>query len=150
MLLDRTMRPLTHSVPDVVVVVGGGGGGGGGGVLTLTRIIKSAVTGQAPFTLEWRNTPEKYTPKPKVVHACIIADASHESAKRLIQIRVIVPHTACKVSSDKIFDLTSGVCFNFHTVLWKLKLVHLHTGGQFHGPPTTEKYTNNAHNNGGI
>ena len=26
-------------------------------VLTLTRIIKSAVTGQAPVTLELRNTP---------------------------------------------------------------------------------------------
>ena len=28
-------------------------------VLTLTRIIKSVVTGQAPVTLEWRNTPGK-------------------------------------------------------------------------------------------
>ena len=28
-------------------------------VLTLTRIIKSVVTGQAPVTLELRNTPEK-------------------------------------------------------------------------------------------
>ena len=28
-------------------------------VLTLTRIIKSVVTGQAPVTLEWRNTPRK-------------------------------------------------------------------------------------------
>ena len=43
-----------------VVVVGGGfsgsgpggGGGGGGSVLTLTRIIKFAVSGQAPVTLE--------------------------------------------------------------------------------------------------
>ena len=37
-------------------------------VLTLTRIIKSAVTGQAPVTLELRNTlGEKH--KPKAVHA---------------------------------------------------------------------------------
>ena len=28
-------------------------------VLTLTRIIKSVVTGQAPVTLKLRNTPEK-------------------------------------------------------------------------------------------
>ena len=28
-------------------------------VLTLTRIIKSVVTGQAPVTLERRNTPGK-------------------------------------------------------------------------------------------
>ena len=45
-------------------------------VLTLTRIIKSVVTGQAPVTLEWRNTPGKKH-KPKVVHAYIIADAIH-------------------------------------------------------------------------
>ena len=41
-------------------------------VLTLTRIIKSVITGQAPVTLELRNTPipqGKHTNKPKVVHA---------------------------------------------------------------------------------
>ena len=40
-------------------------------VLTLTRIIKSVVTGQAPVTLELRNTPArgKTQTKPKVVHA---------------------------------------------------------------------------------
>ena len=44
-------------------------------VLTLTRIIKSVVTGQAPVTLELRNTPGKtHTSKPKVVHAYIVAD----------------------------------------------------------------------------
>ena len=37
-------------------------------VLTLTRIIKSVVTGQAPVTLNLRNTPVKNT-KPSVVHA---------------------------------------------------------------------------------
>ena len=26
-------------------------------VLTLTRIVNAMVTGQAPVTLEWRNTP---------------------------------------------------------------------------------------------
>ena len=51
-------------------------------VLTLTRVIKSLVTGQAPVTLEWRNTPGKKT-KPKVVHACIIADAIHASARKI-------------------------------------------------------------------
>ena len=45
-------------------------------VLTFTRIIKSVVTGQAPVTLELRNTPgAKHTNKPKVVHAYIAADA---------------------------------------------------------------------------
>ena len=43
-------------------------------ILTLTRIIKSVVTGQAPVTLELRNTPGKKH-KPKVVHAYITADA---------------------------------------------------------------------------
>ena len=33
-------------------------------VLTLTRIIKSVVTGQAPVTLELRNTPGKNTHNP--------------------------------------------------------------------------------------
>ena len=51
-------------------------------VLTLTRIIKSVVTGQAPATLELRNTPEKKH-KPKVVHAYITADAIHASARNL-------------------------------------------------------------------
>ena len=34
-------------------------------VLTLTRIIKSVVTGQAPVTLELRNTPGKITHNPR-------------------------------------------------------------------------------------
>ena len=38
-------------------------------VLTLTRIIKSVVTGQASVTLELRNTPGKTHTQPKVVHA---------------------------------------------------------------------------------
>ena len=36
-------------------------------VITLTRVIKSVVTGQAPVALELRNTPrEKTQSKPKV------------------------------------------------------------------------------------
>ena len=59
---------------DIVVVVV---------VLTLTRIIKSVVTGQAPVTLELRNTPgEKHT-QPKVVHAYITADAIHASTRNM-------------------------------------------------------------------
>ena len=38
-------------------------------VLTLTRIMKSVVTGQAPVTLELRNAPGKEYKQPKVVHA---------------------------------------------------------------------------------
>ena len=38
-------------------------------VLTLTRIFKSVVTGQAPVTLELRNTPVTKHIQPKVVHA---------------------------------------------------------------------------------
>ena len=38
-------------------------------VLTLTRIIKSVATRQAPVTLELRNTLGNNTNKPKVVHA---------------------------------------------------------------------------------
>ena len=41
-------------------------------VIALTRIIKSAVTEQAPATLESRKNPrEKLKNKPKVVHVCI-------------------------------------------------------------------------------
>ena len=51
-------------------------------VLTLTRITKSVVTGQAPATLEWKNTPGKKQSKPKVLHVHILAEASHASAKK--------------------------------------------------------------------
>ena len=64
------------AVVDVVVDVA---------VLTLTRIIKSVVTGQAPVTLEWKDTPGKKHKqnKKKVVHAYIIADAIHASARKI-------------------------------------------------------------------
>ena len=52
-------------------------------VLTLTRIVKSVVTGQAPVTLELRNTPGKNTNKQKVVHAYITADANHASTRHI-------------------------------------------------------------------
>ena len=52
-------------------------------VLTLTRIIKSVVTGQAPVTLELRNTSGKTHTRPKVVHAYIIADAIHASTRNM-------------------------------------------------------------------
>ena len=45
----KASEMLVYRVVVVVVVV----------VLTLTRIIKSVVTGQAPVTLEPRNTPGK-------------------------------------------------------------------------------------------
>ena len=50
--------------------------------LTLTRVIKSVVTGQAPVTLELRNTPGKKH-KLKVVHAYITADAIHASTRKI-------------------------------------------------------------------
>ena len=52
-------------------------------VLTLTRIIKSVVTGQAPVTLELRNTPGKKHKQKKVVHAYITADAIHASTRNI-------------------------------------------------------------------
>ena len=51
-------------------------------VLTLSRIIKSVVTGQAPVTLELGNTPGKKH-KPKVIHAYITADAIHASTRNI-------------------------------------------------------------------
>ena len=48
-------------------------------VLTLSRIIRSVVTGQAPVTLELKNTPGKKHKKTKAVHAYITADAIHAS-----------------------------------------------------------------------
>ena len=47
MLLSIAGIPRPYQLVAVVVV------------LTLTRIIKSVVTGQAPVTLELRNTPGK-------------------------------------------------------------------------------------------
>ena len=52
-------------------------------VLTLTRIVKSVVTGQAPVTLELRNTPGKTHTQPKVVHAYITVDAIHASTRNI-------------------------------------------------------------------
>ena len=53
-------------------------------VVVVARMIKSVVTGQAPVTLEWRNTPGKKTQtKPQVVHAYIIADAIHASSRKI-------------------------------------------------------------------
>ena len=57
-------------VVDVVVVI-----------LTITRIIKCVVTGQAPVTMELRNTPMKQNTQPKVVHAYIKSDAIHASTR---------------------------------------------------------------------
>ena len=51
-------------------------------VLAFIRIIKSVVTGQAPVTLELRNTPGRKRIH-KVVHACIITNAIHASAENI-------------------------------------------------------------------
>ena len=51
-------------------------------VLTSSRIIKSVVTGQAPVTLELRNTPGKKHKQTRGVHAYITADAVHASARK--------------------------------------------------------------------
>ena len=48
-------------------------------VLTLTRIIKSVVTGQAPVTLE----PREKHKQPKVVRAYITADAIHATTRNM-------------------------------------------------------------------
>ena len=40
--------------------------------ITLSRIIKSVLTRQAPVTLEWKNTPGKTQSKPNMIHAYII------------------------------------------------------------------------------
>ena len=50
-------------------------------VVTLTRIINSVVTGQAPVTLELSIPPRKTRTNLKVVHAYITADAIHASYK---------------------------------------------------------------------
>ena len=56
-------------------------------VLTSTRIMKSVVTGQAPGTLELRNTLGKNTNKPKMVRAYITADAIHASTTKHIEVK---------------------------------------------------------------
>ena len=56
-------------------------------VLTVTRITKSVVTGPAPATLGWKNTPGEKTQtqtKTKVLaHACITTDATNASARKI-------------------------------------------------------------------
>ena len=60
-MFDYSLKHHGHkSCPKYVVVI----------VLTLTSIIKSAAIGQAPTTLEWKNTPRKNTSKPK---ACMVS-----------------------------------------------------------------------------
>ena len=48
-------------------------------VFTLTRIIKSVVTGQAPA----EEYPREKHKQPKVVHAYITADAIHASTRNI-------------------------------------------------------------------
>ena len=53
-------------------------------VPTLTRIIESVVTGQAPVTLELRNTPGKNTHNPRwYTHISQLADAIHASTRNI-------------------------------------------------------------------
>ena len=52
-------------------------------VLTLTRIIKFVVTGQAPVALELRNTLGENTNNSKVEHAYITAGAIHASTRNI-------------------------------------------------------------------
>ena len=66
---------LFRNTPGIVVVVVV--------VLTFTRMIKSVVTGQAPVTLELRNTPGKTHTQPKVVRGYITADAIHASTRNI-------------------------------------------------------------------
>ena len=51
-------------------------------VLTLTRIIKSVFTGQAPVSGAEECPREKHK-QPKVVHAYITADAIHASTRNM-------------------------------------------------------------------
>ena len=46
-------------------------------VLTLTSIIKSVVAGQAPVTLEWRNTPRKQNYPLFTPSSCAFVIACH-------------------------------------------------------------------------
>ena len=52
-------------------------------VLTLTRIVKHEVTGQAPVTLGWKSTSGNIQTKQNVIHAHNIADPIHASARKL-------------------------------------------------------------------
>ena len=51
--------------------------------LTLTRIIKSVVTGQAPVTHSGAEEYPREKHKPKVVHAYITANSIHASGRPL-------------------------------------------------------------------
>ena len=73
-LCDQAIQDTRARITYQVIVV----------VLTLTCIIKSVVTGLAPVTLELRNTLRKKN-KPEVVHAYIIADATHASARKVLR-----------------------------------------------------------------
>ena len=72
LLVTLTVAPYGSSI--IVVVF-----------LTLTRIIKSVVTGQAPVTLELRNTPGKTrtTQGGTRIYMYITADAIHASTRNI-------------------------------------------------------------------
>ena len=54
-------------------------------LIIITLIIKLVVTGQAPVTLEWRDTPRKTnTNKSNSGVAYIIADATNNASARKI------------------------------------------------------------------
>ena len=52
-------------------------------VVTLIRIVKSVVTGQAPVTLEWKHTPGTVNTSDVVHLPNPIAEASHASGKNM-------------------------------------------------------------------
>ena len=62
-------------------------------VLTLTRMIKSVVTGQAPVSLEMENTLNKNPSKPKVVHAWknIYTMAPHDAGTHVLRVGQAAP-----------------------------------------------------------
>ena len=63
-------------------------------VLTLTRIIKSVVTGQAPVTMELRNIPEKkhkQTKRGTCMYTCKVEGGGHIVSPAGLPIEQVLP-----------------------------------------------------------
>ena len=69
-----------------------------------SHIIKSVVTGQAPVTLELRNTPGKKH-KPKVVHAYSTADVVHTSTRNIKKSEIGSQPTMCQIHTGAYVSL---------------------------------------------
>ena len=84
-------------------------------VLTLTRIIKSVVTGQAPVTLELRNNPGKNTNNPRWYTRIYVSQLT----------QFMPPPQTCKSEIGSQSTMGQVRCIRLITRAWKNRLYRL-------------------------